>query len=65
MLFIERLGRKKILLGSVSGAFISLLLLGAGFLVLNKTSAGVIAPSSRNDSLNSHTKHYDTCMELR
>uniref|UniRef100_A0A914D772 Major facilitator superfamily (MFS) profile domain-containing protein n=1 Tax=Acrobeloides nanus TaxID=290746 RepID=A0A914D772_9BILA len=26
--------------------------------------AGVIVPSSRNDSLNSHTKHYDTCMKF-
>uniref|UniRef100_A0A914EFX5 Major facilitator superfamily (MFS) profile domain-containing protein n=1 Tax=Acrobeloides nanus TaxID=290746 RepID=A0A914EFX5_9BILA len=60
MFLIERLGRRKILLGSVIGTFISLLLLGAGFLVMNKTSADVIILSSSNRMFNSTTKNYDT-----
>lgn len=63
MLFIEKVGRRLILLVSVFGAFVSLLLMGAGFLAISKNSAMTI-PGPNNYLFNTSVKHYQKCMKI-
>lgn len=66
---VERLGRKKLLLASMIGVMASLIVLGAGFITINKTSPTVIGPFNvtqtvRNSMSADNLKYLDKCAEF-
>jgi hypothetical protein len=64
MFIVERFGRRKILLMSIAGVFIALVLMGGGFLAINKDSADIL--TNPNSSLfDIRTKNYDACRKYK
>lgn len=60
---IERVGRRILFLGSITGVLFSLCLLGGGFLLINRDSATVYQPGEHLDSYTYNKSWFDNSVD--
>lgn len=64
MFIVERFGRRKILLTSIAGVFIALVLMGGGFLAINRDSADTL-PNPNSSLFDTGANNYDVCRKYK